>query len=194
MVDFQQALRAGHIGENIIILWLLSQGYCVLPIYGKENSHFQGPRLYLPHNQAAAAPDIMAFKDGKVYWIESKLKTAFCFFRKTGQWTTGIDQKSYDAYLKVTEETKIPVLLMFLHLDGTAKDTPEGETAPTGLFGGEITRLNEELKTTDNIWHNKWGERGGKGGMVYWGHKSLTPLATLDDLNNINNVNTTSIK
>lgn len=169
---FKARLSFGKIGEGLIANWFKRKGYIALPIYEKQIDEGKGPQLFTS-NRNLIAPDLLMFnfdKDGeKVFWIEAKHKSAFTWHRITQRWTTGIDLKHYQDYLEVDKLTPWPVWLIFLHEKGIAKDSPDG--CPTGLFGRELSYLNEH----ENHRHGNWG----KGGMVYWAHETLLKLATL---------------
>lgn len=179
--NFQQKLAFGKIGEGYIANWLKRDGYNILPVYEKEIHEGKGPQLFTP-NGNLVAPDLFAFRayndldiDSNVLWIEAKTKSAFSWHRKTQRWVTGIDLHHYFDYIKVANLSPWAVLLLFLHLQGQAKNSPVG--CPTGLFGEEILLLTQ----CENHRHPNWG----KSGMVYWAHDSLRKFATLEEVLNI---------
>lgn len=169
--NFQQTLAMGQIGESAISLWLRSRGNWVLPVYEKEIDEYKGPRLFLPQGELIA-PDLLVINHATCYWVEAKHKTAFSWYRVGQCWVTGIDIVHYTDYLRVNDESPYPVWLLFFHRGGQAKDSPD--QSPSGLFGGSISRLRH--------CENHRSDRFGKGGMVYWKHRSLTLLATLQEL------------
>ena len=171
MGNFERQLQVGKIGESQIARWFQGRGYNILPEYEKEISEGKGPTLWRADGENLICPDMLVFKQGKVYWIEAKHKTAFSWHRITRKWVTGIDIRHYADYLKVAEEGW-PVWLLFLHKDGIAKDTPDGLSSPTGLFGEEIHKLQDI--------ENHRSENWGKSGMVYWSHDKLKKLASLE--------------
>jgi hypothetical protein len=167
--NFQKQLEIGKVGESYIAKWFQKKGYNVLPVYEKEISEGKGPVLFTATLQKLISPDMLAFKGEKIYWVEVKHKSAFSWHRITGRWVTGIDLKHYNDYLEIAKTVFVwPVLLMFLHKDGIAKDTPRGMVGPTGLFGENILFLSEN----ENHRSDKWG----KSGMVYWSHETLKKL------------------
>lgn len=183
-MTFEQYLSYGRIGEGIIAKWLHSKGYNVLPVYDKELGSGKGPAVYAIKGPLTA-PDIFAFRsrgDGgqrQAFWCEAKTKSAFAYHRNSRSWHTGIDKRLFLDYLRVQETSPWPVWLMFLHLDGQAKDSTK--TPDTGLFGAWITTLR------DNI-HQEWND--GRRAMVYWAHPGvLRKLATLDELKALVDVN-----
>lgn len=171
--DFEQKYAVGKIGESLIANWFRGRGFNVLPVYEKEIKENKGPTLFLAEGGSLICPDMLVFKPGKTLWIEAKHKTAFSWHRITQRWVTGIDLRHYSDYLKVAEG-QWPVWLLFLHQDGTAKDTPEGLISPTGLFGNDI----KVLKTIENHRSDKYG----RSGMVYWSHDKLKQIAILSDI------------
>jgi hypothetical protein len=173
-MNFQRQLNVGKIGESYIARWFQNRGYNILPVYQIEIHENKGPTLLTCNDIQLICPDMLVFKENKVFWIEAKHKTAFSWHRKTNKWVTGIDLRHYEDYKKVAMNLSgWPVYLMFLHkAGGIAKDTPDGMISPTGLYGGEIMYLSEN----ENHRHDNWG----KSGMVYW---STEVLKKFDDYN-----------
>ncbi|MBU2843553.1 hypothetical protein [Acidithiobacillus thiooxidans] len=166
-MSFAETLATGKTGESIIARHYLSLGYSVLPIYEKTENEFKGPVLFTPNSEPLIAPDMLVFKGNRVLWIEVKYKSAFTWHRISQKWTTGIDLHHYNQYLKVQQSRpEWEVWILFLHRAGLiAKDTPEGMTPPTGLFGNSI----KFLQAHENHRH----ANHGKSGMVYWGLDAL---------------------
>jgi len=168
MPAFNQQLKIGKVGESQISQWLRGRGFNVLPVYEIEMNQGKGPALYSADGGEIIAPDILAFKGDKFFWIEAKHKTAFSWHRKTKRFVTGIDQRHYEEYKKINMLVNFPVWLLFLHQGGQAKDSPP---SPAGLFGNDLCFLSNE----DNINHRHDG--WGKSGMVYWAIESLKKLS-----------------
>ena len=118
------------------------------------------------------APDMFVFGREKACWIEAKHKSAFTWHRCSQAWVTGIDLRHYGDYCQVDELTPWPVWILFLHENGTAKDSPEG--SPTGLFGETLAYL----KQNEHHRHTNWGRTG----MVYWEYRKLRLLAKLGEV------------
>ena len=174
-MNFQEALEIGEAGESLIARSLLTLGVSVLPIYKTAPTEYKGPRLYSSASGALVVPDMLIFKGQKVYWIEAKHKAAFTWHRNTSQWVTGVNLHHYKQYITIqNERPEWPIWLLFLHRDGVAKDTPDGMTSPTGLFGNALSYLMR------NEHHRH--ENHGTGGMVYWNMDALKYLAPLADL------------
>lgn len=175
--NFEQQLSFGKIGEGRIASWLREKkAYNALPVYEKEIKEGKGPALFSTIGQLIA-PDLLCFKSndlGSVLWVEAKTKTAFTWHRLTRRWVTGIDLRHYEDYQKVASLSPFPVWVLFLHLCGTAKDTPQGMVSPSGLFGRELAYLTKH----ENHRHGNWG----KGGMVYWAIEDLKKLAAIEDV------------
>jgi hypothetical protein len=180
MTTFTEFVTVGKLGESAIATWLrIACRYHVLPVYEIQMETGKGPVFYEQGGTVRIAPDLLAFRSeganrAQIRWIEAKTKSAFSWHRLSNQWVTGVDLRHYDDYLKVAEASPWPVWLLFLHLDGVAKDTPPGMAGPTGLFGAELLRL----KSREHHRHKNWG----KSGMVYWTADTLTRLATLDQV------------
>ena len=171
---FQESLQEGKTGESLIAQHFLRKGYSVLPVYEILPGAFKGPVLFTASHDVLVAPDMLVLGKDKIFWIEAKHKTAFSWHRTTECWNTGIDKHHFEQYLAVQElHPTIPVWLLFLHKNGTAKDTPEGLTSPSGLFGNSLTYLARHIHHKDMRW--------GRHGMVYWELRDLKMLAPLDD-------------
>lgn len=173
-MSFAEQLHFGKVGEGKIAQWLIAKGYSVLPVYEKELHTGKGPVLYtLPAN--LIAPDMLAFKQDDVKWIEAKTKSSFTWHRISQKWVTGIDLRHYQDYLKIVKISPWPIWVLFLHLNSCgAKDTPPeliGQS-PVGLFGNELHFLSKN----ENHRHGNWGNSG----MVYWAPDKLRLLATID--------------
>ena len=172
--DFDSSLEEGKIGESMIARWLIKQGRCVLPVYEKQSGEYKGPTLY-SLGGALIAPDMLVFGN-EVYFAEAKNKSAFCWYRKTGRWTTGIDLRHYGDYQKVQAETGKTVFIFFLHKPGNAaKDTPENmiNKVPCGLYGATISYL---MDNEDHRYETPMP--GQRHGMVYWAEEKLPMLTT----------------
>ena len=172
---FDQSLEIGKTGESRIAKWFLGRGYNVLPVYEKVDRDYKGPTLFSADGPILIAPDMLVFKSRSIFWIEAKHKTAFTWHRITGRWTTGIDARHYQEYLRVQDaQPDWPIWLLFLHQNGRAKDTPEGMVSPCGLYGRKLSFLKNHI--------NHRSEKWGKSGMIYWAHESLLLLAHLPEV------------
>ncbi len=163
---FQQSLRFGKAGESLIAQWLISKGYDILPVYEKIIDTGKGPQVFTLKG-AYIAPDLLAFSKAKTLWIEAKHKTAFSWHRISQHWVTGIDLRHYKEYCIIEDRGPWPIMLLFLHEGGQAKDSPPN--SPSGLFGNYLSYL----RTHENHRHTNWGTSG----MVYWGMADLKKLA-----------------
>jgi hypothetical protein len=178
MSVFQTKLAQGKVGEGIVATYLRGRGYNILPVYEIEKDSDKGPVVYTTSGMNVA-PDMLCFRAVNVddtsdklpvVWVEAKTKSSFSWHMNTSCWTTGIDLRHYGEYRKLAEQSPFPIWLMFLQLDGVAKDTPPGMTAPTGLFGNSL----EYLAAHEHHRSEKWG----RSGMVYWDHRDLKLIAT----------------
>lgn len=175
-MTFEEQLKFGQIGEGKIAQWLIRRGWVVLPVYEKELHTGKGPVLYSSSSRLIA-PDMLAYKNEDVKWIEAKTKAGFTWHRISNKWVTGIDLRHYKDYLTLLTDSPFLIWLMFLHLDYRgAKDTPPelvGES-PTGLFGNDLLILSQ----CENHRHENWGNSG----MVYWAHEKLRLIAPIDEM------------
>ena len=165
MNNFDKQLVTGKIGESEIARWLMSKGNNILPIYEVAKGQYKGPTVYSANGESIIAPDILAFSDKGIVWIEAKHKTGFTMHRKTDRWTTGIDLHHYFEYQKISKLIDWPVWLLFLHKGGQAKDS---EVSPSGLFGNSLQYLVEHE-------NHRWTKT--KPHMVYWAIDALRELA-----------------
>lgn len=173
---FSELLDTGKIGESLIANWLKSKGWNVLPIYEKEIHEGKGPQLFICDGKELVAPDLFVFKNysKEALWIEAKHKSVFSWHRITGKWTTGIDVRHYNDYVKICQLSPWPVWLLFLHRLDRINSRDEPWPCPVGLFGQRL----DILQTIENHRSSNWG----KSGMVYWAHNSLKKLASLDEV------------
>jgi hypothetical protein len=137
----------------------------------------KGPRLLFP-NCDCVVPDILAFRNKEVKWIEAKRKTAFAWNRNLQTWTTGIDRAHYHAYLEVAEKTQLPVYILFLHESSVPRnsDLAHGcpDRCPNGLFADRLDYLSGVVSHESGRW--------GSSGMVYWEHTDLTKVASIEEV------------
>lgn len=177
-MSFRTKLEIGRAGESVIAKWFRRKGYTVLPVYEKIIDEFKGPQLYTPSTELVA-PDMLVFKADNMLWIEAKHKTRFSWYGKEKRFVTGIDQRHYNDYCKLSQYSNLPVWLLFLHVqdDTWSEDVQKWNApskCPTGLFGENIKYLmkNESHKN----------EKHGRSGMVYWSHSVLKLIAPLNEV------------
>jgi hypothetical protein len=108
-------------------------------------------------------------------WCEIKTKTRFTWYGKGKRWETGIDLPEYGNYLAMSEQTGMPLWLLFLHKssDPSPEDKRWGcpDSCPVGLFGGLLSEL--KLKESHRDMRSQV--------MVYWAHDSLHKIADYKD-------------
>lgn len=161
---FQQNLAFGQVAESRIARWIRGRGQAVLPVYDIEYETGKGPRLFLGVDTKLVAPDLAVFARGRVIWVEVKHKTAFSWGYTRRRWETGIDLHHYEDYLRVMDETELPVWLLFLHPQSKPSADDQRHNCPpecpVGLFGGSLEYLleNESHRHANH----------GPSGMVYW--------------------------
>jgi len=182
-MTFDARLSFGKAGESHIAMYFRGRGFGVLPVYEKTDTEKKGPQIFLPVG-SLISPDLLVFRNDRVFWIEAKHKTAFSWHRMTSQWVTGIDRRHFSEYLQVAQQTPWPVWLVFLHIGGAAKDSPT--ESPAGLFGNDIRKLALSI----NHQHDGWGASG----MVYWAIDSLILIAPLSAVMGEKNTDETSCR
>jgi hypothetical protein len=170
LTPFERSLFIGEKGEELVTLFWLSRISSVMRV--DPNSL----RLLTPAGELTQ-PDMFIFPE--LMWIEAKRKKAWTWHRNTRCWTDGIDVHHYHAYCRVQEQTRRPVIVMFLHLSANPdpRDLEAGSEpqCPTGLFGVKVDRPIHHDSCKDE-------PNGSKSGMVYWESARLTQFATLDEL------------
>lgn len=172
---FDEALRAGKIGEGLIARWFRRRGFNVIPVYEKEIQEGKGPTLFTATpGPILISPDMLVFNATSASWIEAKTKSAFTWYRVGECWQTGINLAHYEDYLKIIPLAPFPLHLAFLHLDGRAKDTPAGMHSPTGLFWNKLDYLKDHV--------DHFSLNHGWSGMVYWDIADLVKIADLEDI------------
>lgn len=169
--DFAANLKRGQQSELTIRDWLEKQGYAVVPAYEKEPGDFKGPRMFSADGDLVL-PDLFACRGGASMWVEAKDKSGFTWHRKTGEWTTGIDERVYLDYLKVAQKSGLPVWLFFLQRGLPTKGSTLA--SPTGLYGNPIDYLSEHEHHRHDNFNN------GRGG-VFWSMDALRFLAPLEE-------------
>ena len=172
-MSFAEALATGQMGEAEVARYLIGRGWQIMPVYQIEKHTGKGPQLFGEYGQLVA-PDMLTIRGETVRWVEAKTKSAFTWYRIKEKWQTGIDLRHWRDYLKVNAVTPFQMWIVFLHRDGTAKDTPPGMISPTGLFGNEIGVLQACV--------DHESENHGPSGMVYWNHEDLRLVASLEQL------------
>lgn len=173
-MGFQGSLALGKVGENDVFRYLIGRGFTILPAYELEILQRKGPRIQCP-DKCLIAPDCLAMRDKRAVWVEVKWKAHFAWYRKTEEWTTGIDIHYYEHYLEVRKRFGFDLWVMFLHPD----DTPAPADlryqcppkCPAGLYGREILEL-EKVR----------GYR--RNGMIYWAEQNLKLIETPEGLAN----------
>jgi len=173
-MNFEAQLVFGKTAESAIAKWLMRRGNSVLPVYEKIIDEGKGPQLFTG-GEGLIAPDILTIKNGKVFWIEAKHKSAFTWYRKKQVFETGIDRRHYLDYLRVAETTTLQIWLLFLHRGGQAKDS---SPSPAGLFGNNLLILKNNISHESDLY--------GPSGMIYWTRTEdggpLRLLASLEEV------------
>jgi len=177
MGNFNQNLKQGQLGESLIAKWLQGRGHAVFPAYQIEHQTGKGPQLFTASGDLVL-PDLLAFQSGRIQWVEAKHKTCFTWHRLTKRWVTGIDLRHYQEYRRVASRTSLPVWLMFWHPNAQPdrRDVEYNcpQSCPVGLFGNDLSILT----SCENHRSDKWG----RSGMVYWAHKNLRLIASVNEV------------
>jgi hypothetical protein len=162
---FEEQLAFGQEGEHMVAQWLLGRGSAVAPLY-QYTKHDKAPVILWDESGRAihcTLPDLQCYVGGEAFFAEVKRKNQWWENRDLGAFETGTDERLWRRYTRVAQRTGCPVWLFFLH------ETRE----PTGLFVGEIQRLN-------SMGPRHW--RGGGKPLVFVQHAWLRKVAEIDEL------------
>lgn len=183
--NFNDCYAFGRIAESQIAQWLVrAQHWHLLPAYEIEIPSGKGPRL-LTEQGELISPDLLGtkLKEAQLLmrWIEAKHKSRFTWHRSSKNWQTGIDLSHYRDYIEVQRRTRIEVFILFLHRcsEPSQSDLKYGSPAecPTGLFCRSLYYLKRHEDHRDSF------DKGRREyPMVYWNHKDLVRLATLEEV------------
>lgn len=153
---FADRLAFGESAEGKVETWVA--GFAgVVPLARLPGGNGQGPTVQTPHGRLLA-PDLLAFKDGHVVFLEVKRRTRPDLHRKSGRLVTGIEARDFNRYRQFRAAAGSPVVVVFVHDEG----------AP-GFRGDELLNL------ADRIHHDA-------GAMLFWALDDLPRLRPSDIL------------
>lgn len=158
----------GRLGEIAVIEFLQSLGYSIFPA-SESVPEQTGPRIHEANsNEKTVTPDLLVWDGEKQFWIEVKTKSSFSWNRNLRKWTTGIDTRYLEQYIKVDATTPWRVYVLFIQMGISRRDDPPGKRQPRGVYSNSVREL---LKSESHRF----------GHMVYWTIDSLTRIADLTD-------------
>jgi hypothetical protein len=170
--NFGDSYRYGRVGERGIINWISrTLGYNVIPTCDIMPTGKGGPGMFNLDGKTIV-PDVLVMKGKFLRWYEIKRKARFAWNRNYRTWVTGIDISAYENYIRVVEQTKIPVWLLFLQEQALRDEGSQG-TCPTGLYGQDLAELRQHE-------HQRWDKPPFP--MVYWRPDDLLYLATIEEV------------
>jgi hypothetical protein len=109
--NYEILLPLGEEGESEVGKLLINLGYSITPLYSFNPT--KAPKIITQDDKEdLTLPDMLASKDYKSIWIESKVKSEW-LSRLTSEHCTGIDIYLYNHYKKVQELTGIKVYIAF---------------------------------------------------------------------------------
>lgn len=147
--DFERKLTRGKVEEQKCAAYLKALGYRVLPT--TEFSGSGAPMLEAENeNESLVMPDLQAFRDGNGAWFEVKWKTEGTWSDKHKRVETGIGLRHYEHYCRIEQETKTPVVIVFVH--ETEREVRCGTLA----------------QLADAFSHDYRGDKMSRGGMRFW--------------------------
>ena len=163
--------RLGQAGEDAIKRWLVEERQCsLLPLCDIDSREGSGGPRYIVPGGTFVSPDFLVSKDRMFMWVEVKCKSHATWHYVSRTWTTGIDLRYYNEYIRVQEQSQIPLWLIFYHESALShpRDVRRGATqyCPRGIYGGEILALGKTI-------HHRYEP----GGMIYWAIDDLVALS-----------------
>lgn len=156
MGAFETNLAWGEEGEHLIARWLLRRGVAVAPLY-RCAVRERGPVLLHEadgHELARVLPDLTCWRRQRCFFAEVKRKKRwvgpFTHRKKRGA-ETGFNLNHWRDYRLISGTTGAAVWVFFLH----------EEKGPTGVWAGEVTRLETHLREWDGCseWTGKYIEK-----------------------------------
>lgn len=162
--SFRKSLAHGKEQERKTSAYLKALGYRVLPT--TDFSSRGAPMLEAADREdSLIMPDAQAFRDGEGAWFENKWKTKAIRGDKSGRLETGISLRHFDHYARVERESRIPVVLVFVH-----------ETE-------REVRCGTLEQLADAFSHDYTGDRMDPGGNRFWFYERIPLWMSLDELN-----------
>jgi len=156
--SFDEKLSWARESEEMVGAFLRSRGWWCIPTYdfsGKGDN--KAPKLLAPVGEPSLVlPDLQCFRDGERRWYEVKRKSSAASYRIGGYPTTGISQRHFDQYLRVQDETRSEVVIVFVH-------EHEAEIRGDTLDGLERSAYS----------HTYGGSAMGGGGMRFWRYDQI---------------------
>jgi Holliday junction resolvase-like predicted endonuclease len=111
--DFQRNLKLGRRWELAVAAWLKSRGWLMMPDYASLNTG-GAPKL-AGASGGTVLPDLLGADRGCMKYVEVKYRTKVVVFRRRRQKVTGkIKERLWEQYLRVEDQTGIPVWLVFI--------------------------------------------------------------------------------
>lgn len=162
---FREARERSRVIEMAFSAWLKRRRYKVVPTYDYSGlQDDKAPKMEAADPTASLVlPDLLAARDGRIFWFEVKLKTEATWTRCTQRYETGISFRLWQHYWQVQHESGGTVHLIFVH---------EKERE---VRCGTLAEL-------DDIKRPYFGSRMGRAGMVFFPCEKLHRIASLDEL------------
>lgn len=115
--SFEEKLAFGKEGEHEVGEYFMNRGYSLLPLYQFEDK--LAPKIYT-NSGVIISPDIFVSGRHKAFWVEVKTKKRWIKFKGTLE--TGLNNRHYDEYIKIRQNTGLPLYVVFNHKE----DDPNG--------------------------------------------------------------------
>lgn len=111
--EFRANLALGRQWETAVASWLLSRGWRLMPDYAGDNT--AGAPKLRGGKEGTVLPDILGAERGAMKYVEVKYRSRSVDFHLIGQRVTGkIEERLWNEYLRIEQDTGIPVWLVFV--------------------------------------------------------------------------------
>ena len=174
MFSFEEKLKFGEEGEQIVASALIARGSAVSPLY--QFTADCAPFL-LTRERKVILPDLTCWSDGENYFVECKRKNQWVEWG--GVYETGLNQRHFADYERVKAVTGQRVYLFFLHEDAR----PEFN----GLFYGEIHKIKPLARLWDGLkpsgkpaWVEVNGQWQKQQPLILFPHSALHRMEMLE--------------
>lgn len=145
--DFEEALKWGQEGEQIVGRYLMRRGAKIMPLYQFDN-HGAAPVVVWGGSASEvqmASPDFICWRSGKQYFAEAKRKRRWVHYPRARRGLeTGFNARLMNHYTEIEAATGAPVWVFFLH---ESSGHPKSE--PSGLFCGLLSKLTQNVRIWD---------------------------------------------
>lgn len=156
----------GEEGEHRIARLLMLRGCVVAPLYQYTKSSAPVAMWWSSGKPVTGVlPDLSCWKGGEFFFVEVKRKTRWTLWE--GRRETGCDWRLFQQYLRIRQETGVPVWLFFVH-----EDDGHPKARPTGVYAAPLSRLAPGVRFWDGK-NRKTGRRVTEAKALFPSHLLL---------------------